>query len=85
MTIILRVARLKKRVWWQFALFLGLAMAAGTASAALPSITSQPQSRTNTCGVTATFSLAATGDAPLTYQWRFNGANLSGATGTSLT
>ena len=52
---------------------------------AVPSITSQPQSRTHTCGVAATFNVTAAGDAPLTYQWRFNAVNLSGGTTASLT
>jgi len=56
-----------------------------------PAITSQPVSRTNVSGTTATFTVAATGTAPLTYEWRFNGANLanggaiSGVTTTNLT
>src|ERR1035441_2969639 len=32
----------------------------------------------------ATFSVAATGSGPLSYQWYFNGAALSGATSTGL-
>ncbi len=32
---------------------------------------------------TATFSVVATGEAPLSYQWRRNGANISGATSAS--
>jgi Lysophospholipase L1 and related esterases len=50
-----------------------------------PSITLQPQSGTNVAGTSATFSAAASGTAPLTYQWQFNGANVLAATGTSLT
>ena len=56
-----------------------------------PAITSQPLSRTNFVGATATFAVAAIGDTPLNYQWRFNGTNLangakvSGATSTNLT
>ena len=56
-----------------------------------PSITQQPLS-TNVCaGSTATFSVTATGDAPLFYQWQTNSINLvnggefSGATSTVLT
>jgi hypothetical protein len=48
------------------------------------SITVQPQSRTNVVGTTATFTVRATGTAPLTYQWRFNNATLAGATSTNL-
>ena len=50
-----------------------------------PSITSQPASATVTAGQTATFSVVASGTAPLTYQWQKNGAAISGATGTSYT
>src|SRR5260370_28052467 len=45
----------------------------------------QPVSLTVTQGNNATFSVAATGDPPLSYQWRFGGNNLSGATSTSYT
>jgi alpha-tubulin suppressor-like RCC1 family protein len=50
-----------------------------------PAITTQPQSVTVTAGQTATFSVVATGTAPLTYQWRRNGADIAGATGASYT
>src|SRR5271163_1254622 len=50
-----------------------------------PSITAQPASVTVTAGQTATFTVAASGTAPLTYQWQQNGAAISGATGTSYT
>jgi hypothetical protein len=36
-------------------------------------------------GQTATFSVVASGTAPLTYQWRSNGAAISGATSASYT
>ena len=36
-------------------------------------------------GQTATFSVAATGTAPLQYQWRKNDVNISGATNSSYT
>jgi hypothetical protein len=45
-----------------------------------PSITTQPHDQRVLVGDTATFSVAANGTAPLTYQWRFNGTNLNGAT-----
>ena len=50
-----------------------------------PTITTQPASQTVTAGQTATFSVVATGTAPLSYQWQKNGANISGATSTSYT
>jgi hypothetical protein len=50
-----------------------------------PAITAQPQNRTNVVGTSAGFSIAASGTVPLNYQWQFNGANISGATGISLT
>jgi alpha-tubulin suppressor-like RCC1 family protein len=49
-----------------------------------PAITTQPQNQTSFAGGTATFTVVATGTAPLTYQWRFNGNNLSGQTASSL-
>lgn len=45
-----------------------------------PSITAQPVSQTVSVGQNATFTVTATGTAPLTYQWRKDGTNLSGAT-----
>jgi hypothetical protein len=50
-----------------------------------PSITTQPASRTVTAGQTAALSITATGTASLGYQWRKNGAALSGATSSSYT
>src|SRR5580704_4503244 len=50
-----------------------------------PTITAQPASQTVTVGQTATFSVTATGTAPLTYQWQKNGGNISGATAASYT
>ncbi len=50
-----------------------------------PAITTQPQQQTVGNGGSATFTVAATGTAPLAYQWMKNGANISGATTTALT
>jgi len=47
-----------------------------------PVITQQPTNVTVCSGQPATFTVAATGQA-LTYQWRRNGQNIAGATGTS--
>ncbi len=43
-----------------------------------PSITTQPASQTVTAGQTATFTVAATGTAPLSYQWQKNGSPVGG-------
>jgi peptidoglycan/xylan/chitin deacetylase (PgdA/CDA1 family) len=51
----------------------------------LPAITTQPVSQSVTVGQSATFSVVATGAAPLSYQWRRNGTNISGATNDSYT
>jgi hypothetical protein len=48
-----------------------------------PSISTQPLNQTVTSGQTATFSVVATGTAPLSYQWRKNSVNIRGATGAS--
>jgi hypothetical protein len=45
-----------------------------------PSITAQPQSQTVNAGTNVSFTAAASGTAPLLYQWQKNGANISGAT-----
>ncbi|MBI4324289.1 MAG: immunoglobulin domain-containing protein [Chloroflexi bacterium] len=42
-----------------------------------PVIDSQPQSRVNLVGTTASFSVTAIGTAPLTCQWRKDGVNLA--------
>jgi hypothetical protein len=50
-----------------------------------PSITTQPSSKTITAGQTATFSVSASGTAPLSYQWQKNGTAISGAASSSYT
>jgi hypothetical protein len=50
-----------------------------------PVILAQPQGQTVFPGQNVTFSGNATGTAPLTYAWRFNGNNLPGATAASYT
>jgi HYDIN/CFA65/VesB family protein/Ig-like domain-containing protein len=56
-----------------------------TAASVAPSITTQPASQTVNAGQPATFTISATGTATLTYQWKKNGANISGATSSSYT
>jgi hypothetical protein len=50
-----------------------------------PVITTQPANQTVTLGHMATFSVAATGTAPLSYQWSKNGNPIAGATAASYT
>jgi hypothetical protein len=50
-----------------------------------PTISSQPANQTVAVGQTATFSVTASGTGSLTYQWKKNGATVSGATSASYT
>jgi hypothetical protein len=47
-------------------------------------VTASPGSVTTCLGTTATFSVAASGTPPLSYQWRRNGSPISGQTGSVL-
>jgi uncharacterized repeat protein (TIGR01451 family) len=49
-----------------------------------PTILVQPTNEVVAVGAAATFSVAASGSAPLTYQWLFNSKNLSNATNNAL-
>jgi hypothetical protein len=53
--------------------------------AVAPSITTQPVAQTAAIGGNVTFSVAATGTAPLAYQWKKDGVALAGATAATLT
>lgn len=50
-----------------------------------PVVTTQPKSQTVVGGTQASLSVAATGKAPLAYQWRRDGQNVAGATSATLT
>jgi len=56
-----------------------------SAKAVKPSITSQPANQTVAAGQKATFTVAATGTVPITYQWKKNGTAISGATASIYT
>jgi N-acetylneuraminic acid mutarotase len=55
----------------------------GMTAATAPVITMQPASLVVALHGEASFGLTATGNGTLSYQWRFNGQPISGATGTS--
>ncbi len=50
-----------------------------------PTITTQPANQAVTAGQTATFTAAASGTQPLSYQWQKNGSPISSATSASYT
>jgi hypothetical protein len=54
-------------------------------STTAPAITTQPVSQLAIAGGSAVFSVVATGNPAPSYQWRRNGANISGVTGSTLT
>lgn len=57
-----------------------------TVTNAAPSIATQPQDQTVTVGSSATFTVVASGTAPLSYQWYFNtNTSLQDATNATLT
>ena len=51
---------------------------------AQPAISTQPKSQSVSLGANVTFSVKATGAAPLTYQWRFEGGDIAGAVTSAL-
>jgi hypothetical protein len=55
------------------------------AASTAPQITQQPISQTATVGQQVTFSVVATGTAPLAYQWRVGGVAVAGAVAASYT
>jgi hypothetical protein len=55
------------------------------ATVGAPSITTQPVSANVSAGQTATFSVAAAGTSPFSYQWQKSGISISGANAASYT
>lgn len=51
----------------------------------VPAITTEPANQTVAVGQAATFMVAGTGSAPLTYQWQMNGVDIGGATSSAYT
>ncbi len=50
-----------------------------------PAIAQQPQAQSVVAGAPAAFTVSAVGEAPLAYQWRFNGVPVPGQTARTLT
>src|SRR5207248_97980 len=63
----------------------GIVAGSNNPGPAPPSISTQPTSQTVSSGQTATFSVTATGTAPLAYQWKKNSVAISGATSSAYT
>src|SRR5882757_2141802 len=57
----------------------------GSPTATAPTITTQPANASGTVGSTVTFTVVASGAAPLSYQWQKNGTAIAGATAASYT
>jgi hypothetical protein len=58
-------------------------MTPGAPAATAPTIATQPSNAAVTVGNPATFTVVASGTAPLTYQWQKDGTAIMGATGAS--
>lgn len=61
------------------------AVSSNPATSSTVRIVTQPLSQTVPLGASATFTVKATGDGPLSYQWTRNGAEVDGAVGASYT
>src|SRR5262249_35986554 len=58
---------------------------ARAATISLPVIIAPPKGVNVSVGAFATFEVAASGEQPLTFQWRMNGTDIPGGTNASLT
>jgi hypothetical protein len=80
---------MKSRIWLVLAAQLSLAGCggggSGGAAAVAPAITAQPTDQRVLIGAMATFTVSASGTAPLGYQWQKGTTAISGATGSSYT
>jgi hypothetical protein len=67
------------------AINIGKQIIDGTWQSSLPTITTHPSSQTVSAGNKATFSVSATGEGTLSYQWQKNRSNISGAISSNYT
>lgn len=89
----LKLGAVRKALGLACALFLGLTLACGgggntpppAPTAAAPTIATQPANQTAVSGGTATFTVSATANGTLSYQWKKNAADLAGQTASGLT
>lgn len=77
--------KLMRSTLWLALAVLFTACSGSSGSPVAPSITTQPADVAVEVGFAATFTVAASGTAPLTYQWQKNGTAIVGATGASYT
>ena len=71
---------MRGRLGYLLSILFVLVFSAGIRAQCPPTITQQPPAAEIICvGAATTFSVTATGNAPLTYQWRKNGVNVSAA------
>lgn len=78
---------MRKRAVWHFAAIVAalvFASARAVHAEGPPTVGAQPSSLSVASGASASFSITATGLAPLRYQWLFNGTNVAGATNATL-
>lgn len=68
-----------------FGPYFGIMESASTYNPAAVTLLAVPQSRNVPAGNSVGFGVIAAGAGPFTYQWQFNGTNLSSATAQSLT
>src|SRR5215218_10181601 len=71
---------MRGRLGYLLSILFVLVFSAGIRAQCPPTITQQPPTAEIICvGAATTFSVTASGNAPLTYQWRKNGVNVSAA------
>src|ERR1051326_3126181 len=80
-----QISKFRRRAfWWISSALLVMVAESGFTQCCPPFFTTQPQNTTNVQGSTVTFwAVANGGSSAVTYQWKFNGVNIAGATATN--